>query len=181
MKTKLFLIAILINCSIFTFAQANKKTTSSNKFIVEHCIDEITSTEYYFAKNSLILIDSNNKQGFRITLNIKKINDSLQIKSFIIKQANIGSCQEKDKLYIQFVDKEVITLDSWNKFNCEGLSYFEIDDSLQEKLKTTKIASIRFKNGYTSDQYTHTLTATDSSYFTKFYSSNQIVEIQCNN
>ena len=181
MKTKTFLIAILINCSIFSFAQAKKKTTTPTKFIVEHCIDEITSTEYYFPKHSLVLINSNDKEGFRITPNIKKSNDSLEIKSFILKQANIGSCQENDKLYIQFVDKEVITLESWKKFNCDGLAYFDIDDSTQEKIKTTKIATIRFKNGYSGEYYTHTLKPIESTYFIKFYSDNQIVEIKCNN
>jgi hypothetical protein len=179
MKTKTFLIAILLNCSLLSFAQAKKQTPS--KYIIEHCVDEISFKEYYLPKNSLILLSSDNVQGFKITPNIVKKGDSLSIKSFIVKQANIGSCQEKDILYIQFENKEVVTLDSWNKFNCEGTAYFDIDEYLAEKLKTTKILTIRFKNGYSGDYYTHTLKQNDSSYFIRFYTNSQVVEIKCNN
>jgi hypothetical protein len=168
---------LLLNLVLLTSLSAfSQKTTP---FTIEHCKDKMTDKEYYFAQKKLICANPEKTKGFTVTPNFKAENGSMVNNGFICENVNIGSCDEKDSLIILFEDQTKITLNSWNKFNCDGNAYFDFTDSELEELSTKKVSTIRFTNGYSYENLTVSLKQEQKDYFIRVYTNHKIVEVDC--
>jgi hypothetical protein len=171
MKKLLLNLALLISLSAFS--------QTSKPFTIEHCKDKMTDKEYYFPEKKLICANVEKTKGFTISPNFKADNGTMSNAGFICKNVNIGSCDENDSLIILFEDQSKITLNSWNKFNCDGNAYFDFTDSELEQLSTKKVNTIRFTNGRSFESLTITLKQEQKDYFIRVYSNYKIVEVDC--
>jgi hypothetical protein len=152
---------------------------TSVPFKIEHCKDNMTDKEYYFAEKKLICSNDAKTKGFTITPNFKAKAGGFDNSGFICKNVNIGSCDENDTLIFLFDDGSKITLSMWNKFNCEGKVYVDFSSDQLALLKTKKVGAIRFSNGRTYDTLTYTMQSTEQDYFINVYTNFQVVEIDC--
>jgi len=171
MKKTILSIVMLTTFSAFS--------QTSVAFKIEHCKDNMTDKEYYFAEKKLICSNESKTKGFTITPSFRAKNGGMENNGFIVKNVNIGSCDENDSLIILFEDSTKITLTSWNKFNCEGNAYFNFTDDELQELKTKKVSAIRFTNGRSYDTLTYTLKPSEQDYFIRVYTNFTIVEIDC--
>jgi hypothetical protein len=169
---------IILALVLFTF---NTYCQTEAPFVIEHCIDKMTDKEYFFSSKNLVCTNSQKTQGFIITSNFKGVNGELKPNGFIIKNIGIGNCEEKDELIFLFEDESKITITSWNKFNCEGKAYFDLSESDLDALKSKKVTTIRFKNGYSYDSLTYTLKKEEQGFFINVYTNYVIKEIKCDN
>ena len=172
MKKLLLNLVLLISLSSFSQAQT--------PFIIEHCIDKMTDKEYYFSKNSLVCSDVKNTQGFIVTPSFKQ-NEKLTPNSIICENLNIGNCNEGDSLIIMFSDDTKITYIAWNKFNCEGNSYFTVSKEDVSILSTKKIKAMRYINARSYESLTYILSLKEQNYFINAYTNQKVVEINCSN
>ena len=171
MKKTILLFVMLTTLSAFS--------QISVPFKIEHCKDNMTDQEYYFAEKKMICSNDAKTKGFTITPNFKAKAGGFDNNGFICKNVNIGSCDENDTLIFLFDDSTKITLSMWNKFNCEGKVYVSFSADELELLKTKKVSAIRFSNGRTYDTLTYTMKETEKDYFIRVYTNFQIVEIDC--
>lgn len=159
---------------------ANSFSQTSNPFLIEHCIDKMTDNEYYMSQRKLICSNEAKTKGFTILPMFKKENGIMINNGFYVENVNIGNCDEKDNLIFLFEDDSKFNITAWNKFNCEGNSYFDITEEQLKELSTKKISMIRFINGINSDSLTYTLKNIEKDYFVRAYSNNKILEVNCN-
>ncbi len=165
--------ALLI--SLCSFAQ------TETPFIIQHCKDNMTDKEYYFSEKKLICSNAEKTKGFSILPMFKVVNGLMVTNGLSLKNVNIGNCDEKDNLIFLFEDGTKTTVTSWNKFNCEGNAYFDLDDDLKKKLASQILTTIRFTNGRSLESLTYTLNESQKKYFVKAYTDYKIVEIDCSN
>jgi hypothetical protein len=121
-------------------------------FIIDVSIDAITKKEYYLPIEDLTVFNKERTKNFKVTPHLSKEVDGIVLKNLIVISNVGGSCVEKCTLYILLENEDLITLDSWNKFNCKKTSYFEIKNEDLLKLEKYKISLIRFKNGTDSSE-----------------------------
>jgi len=168
---------LFFNLVMLTSLSAFSQTTTP--FTIEHCKDKMTDKEYYFPEKKLICANTEKTKGFTISPNFKAKNGGMINSGFICKNVNIGSCDENDSLIILFDDDTKITLNAWNKFNCDGNAYFDFTDSELEELSTKKVSTIRFTNGRSYESLTISLKQEQKDYFIRVYTNYKIVEIDC--
>ena len=161
---------------LFTF---NAYSQTEKPFVIEHCIDKMTDKEYFLSTKNFVCANTQKTQGFVITNSFKGVDGKLQQNGIILKNIGVGSCDENDELIFLFEDDSKITITSWNKFNCDGKAYFSFSDSNYDLLKSKKVKAIRFKNGYSYESLTYSLTKEEQSFFVNVYSNNVIKEINC--
>jgi hypothetical protein len=171
MKKTILSIVMLTTFSAFS--------QTSVAFKIEHCKDNMTDKEYYFAEKKLICSNEAKTKGFTITPSFRAKNDSFENTGLSCKNVNIGNCDENSTLIFLFEDSTKITLSMWNKFNCEGNVYVNFSSDELELLKTKKINAIRFSNGRTYDTFTYTMKPAEQNYFINVYTNFQVVEIDC--
>ena len=109
MKKTILSIVMLTTFSAFSQTQV--------AFKIEHCKDNMTDKEYYFAEKKLICSNESKTKGFTVTPSFRAKNGGMENNGFIVKNVNIGSCDENDSMIILFEDSSKTTLTSWNKFN----------------------------------------------------------------
>jgi hypothetical protein len=167
---KLFIIVIaLIGLSV---------NAQEKPFIVEHVVDKMTKKEYYLPIEDLIISNKEKNKGFRISPNLKFQDGKLKLKTLIVKSFVGGSCVENNKLYVLLENDEVITLTSWNKFNCERTSYFDFTEEDLQLLSESKIKLIRFVNGRDYEQFEKTPNTDQKDYFVRVLTNSKIVEVK---
>jgi hypothetical protein len=171
MKKTILSIVMLTTFSAFS--------QTSVAFKIEHCKDNMTDKEYYFAEKKLICANDAKTKGFTITPNFKAKDGGFDNNGFLCKNVNIGTCDENDSLIFLFEDSSKITLSMWNKFNCEGNVYVDFSSEELELLKTKKVTAIRFSNGRSYDTLTYNLKPSEQDYFIRAYTNFQIVEVDC--
>jgi hypothetical protein len=160
MKKLLFLLIITQS----VFAQVKKDSV----YVVTH-IDEMDNTKYTYANRDLIVNNESITKGFIIT---PHISDEMRIEfTILVITAGFGGCSENDELIILFKDGENIIKKSWNKFNCQGESYFNFNEQEYKKLQTTEISKIRMTNGRDFESYTGTVKLKDQRYFIQLFKS----------
>jgi len=138
---------------IFIVATMFATQMQSQVTIVRHQ-DEMTDKVYYLPSLGIVIKSENGESGFRVRLAIEEKNGKLEQDGLIIKAVNIGSCYENNKLTMLFENGEKFTIQSWNKFNCDGDIYFEVSHKNWELLKSQKLMKMRFENGRTYDSLT---------------------------
>ncbi len=168
---------LLLNLVLLVSLSAFSQTTTP--FIIEHCVDKMTDKEYYFAQRKLICANTEKTKGFTIIPNFKADKGQMVNNGFLCKNVNIGSCDENDSLIILFDDDTKITLNAWNKFNCEGNAYFDFNDSQLKDLSAKKVNTIRFSNGRSYESLTITLKEDQKDYFIRAFTNNKIIEVDC--
>ena len=167
---KLFIIVIaFIGLSI---------NAQEKPFIIEHMVDQMTKKEYYLSTEKLIIANKEKNKGFSITPNFKFEDGKAILHALIVKSFVGSSCVEKSILYILLENDEVITLTSWNKFNCEGTSYFNFTKKDLQLLSESKIKLMRFVNGRDYAQFEKTPDADQKDFFVRVLTNNKIVEVK---
>ena len=140
---KLLVITVLLQ-GLFSNAQ---------QYVVEHSVDEMTKNEYYIPTEKMIIANKEKTKGFVVTPNFKFEQGKLILQSLIVKSFVGSSCVEKSTLYFLLENGKVITLNSWNKFNCDGTSYFDLTDEDLKNLSESKVKLVRFVNGYEYEEF----------------------------
>lgn len=152
---KIFLFIILFLVTNL-FAQDNIK--------LKYYKDVMTDKEYVFSKEKLLCLETP-KKGFILSVSYELKKGIVSYRGISIFSQNIGSCVENDKLIFLFEDDTKLELTSWQKFNCEGRSYFDFNADRLTKL-TKRLKAIRFQNGRSFESVTITFEKeTDKTYF----------------
>lgn len=173
---------LLIHC--FTFSQSGDTTKATKKnleYYIEICKDIMNDKEYAFGSKSLICSE-NGKKGFSIRITWKIKNKNVDYQGLNIKSVDIGNCNENDELLFLFDDNSKFSMKSWNKFNCDGDSYFDLYSKNLDDFSSKKVAAIRFVNGRSFESYTYKLTDKEQSYFIdakKAFESKKFVQVKC--
>jgi hypothetical protein len=116
-----------------------------------------------YSSRDFICANDAGKIGFRVSahINFRDIKFSMITATMV----GIGSCNEKDEMIILFENGEKIIKTSWKEFNCEGGTYFDMNDDDIQLLRTQPISKIRMTNGRTYDSYTGDVKKKDKRYF----------------
>lgn len=155
MKTfKIVMMALMMCFTSLSFGQNS----------IEHCKDVMTDKEYAFFKQKLVC-SNDNKTGFVVRISLNMNNSVAEYNGFTIKSVGIGGCVENSSVIFLFEDSTKLSLTSWNDFNCDGMSYFDIRKNSFDELSSKKIKAIRFTNGRTHDSYTYILNEKERGYF----------------
>ena len=115
---------IITALALFTISAYSQ---TEKQFVIEHCIDKMTDREYFLSTKNFVGANSQKTQGFVITNSFKGVDGKLEQNGIILKNIGIGNCDENDELIFLFDDESKITITSWNKFNCEGKVYFNLN------------------------------------------------------
>jgi hypothetical protein len=134
---------------------------SNNKYEILEAVDKMTDKHYY-RMNQFFLLEKDQK-SIMIEISIGK-NGTYQ--GLAVYYKNIGGCNEKNKLIFLFEDKSKISLHSWNDFNCNEYSYFDLRGKELANLQK-KVISVMFQNGRTYDSSTIDVPADLQDYFIK--------------
>lgn len=165
---KLLVIAFLLQ-GLFSNAQ---------EYVVQHTIDEMTKKEYYLPTEKMIIANKEKTIGFTIEPNFRFENGKLILQSLIVESFVGSSCVEKNKLYFLLENDKVITLESWNKFNCDGTSYFDFTEEDLKSLSEHKVKLVRFVNGYDYDEFQNNPSASKTNFFIRILTNYKIVEVK---
>ncbi len=126
--------------------------------------DIMTDKEYVYFSEGLICSEDG-KIGFVLDVSLKIEKGSVRYRGLRVKSVGIGSCNENDQLILLFDDDTKVALTSWNDFNCDGNSYFDLYSKEFDSINTKKIKAIRFVNGRSYDSYTYQLKTNEQEYF----------------
>lgn len=165
---KLLVITVLLQ-GLFSNAQ---------QYVVEHSIDEMTKNEYYIPTEKMIIANKEKTKGFVVTPNFKFEQGKLILQSLIVKSFVGSSCVEKSTLYFLLENGKVITLNSWNKFNCDGTSYFDLTEEDLKNLSESKVKLVRFVNGYEYEEFQNNPSAEKTNLFIRVITNSKIVEVK---
>lgn len=135
--------------------------------------DDMTDKVYYFT-SGLMVTNEDKSQGFRLQLDIKEIDDkTLAFDGLTLKVIGIGTCFEKDNLILLFENGKKMSVNSYNDFNCEGDSWFVLNDGNSETyidlLKSQKLIKIRFENGSSHESLTQEISEKNQNYFIELF------------
>jgi hypothetical protein len=114
--------------------------------------DIMTDKESIYTNESLLSLESK-KVGFVVKPSFEIKNGVFAYNGIIVESVGIGICLEKDDLTVLFEDGTKITLKSWSKFNCKGISRFDLYGTDLMKL-TKRIKAVRFQNGRSFEKLT---------------------------
>lgn len=162
-------ILVIIIC--FTGLLVNAQ---SNVFIINHSVDVFTKEESFFPEKKLVIQDK--YKGLYIIPSLNYIGKELILESLLVG-SNVGSmCVEKSTLYILLDNDRVIKLSSWNKFNCDGISYFDVPKDESKYLSESNIKLVRFVNGSDSSQLEDAPDKDQLNFFVNMFSNYKIIE-----
>ena len=147
--------------------------TAQDSLYITLIEDEMEDTRYAVINENNLVSNEDKSAGFLLKpwLSFDKSND-VQCLDMIVQNVGLGDCVEDATLIILFEDKSKITLNSWNKFNCEGKSYFSLSKNDIVLLSTQSIKMVRFTNGYSYDSMTNPALYKD--YFINLYKTIEI-------
>lgn len=128
--------------------------------------NEMTDEVTYIPSEDILFKELSGKRGFKLTL---YISPKAQASGLTLYHAGIGNCSENDLLIILFEDGKKLSFNSWNDFNCDGDSWYRISQSEAQKLATTKIKKVMFRNGYSYDSYTKSVDEEHKTYFIELF------------
>jgi glycerate kinase len=157
MKPLKIVIVTLVIClvSVVSFGQI---VTKDSVYIIRET-DAMSGLTHVYSSRRFICANEAGKIGFIV---------SAVIKSDIIITATmigIGGCNENDVIIILFENGEKIVKTSWKKFNCDGETYFDVNEKDMQLLRTQTLSKIRMTNGRTHDNYTGDVKSKDRRYF----------------
>lgn len=158
--TFLFLGMALIG-SITTSAQ----DSDTSRLYFKRKADEMTGKVYVVSSRKLLCRNPENAdQGIIIWADIEESRHGLVYSGLMVASVGIGStCVENSEMIFLFEDGSRVITKAWNKFNCKGISFFDLPKKLLPSL-CKPIKAIRFTHGRTHESYTHQMTD-DKEYF----------------
>lgn len=181
MIKKILLSSLVLSVGI-AFGQKNTVKKEADSVYIVKSVDDMTDKTYYFPTFKIPLINKAENQGLGISAFIdeKEYDNTIYIKDLDVKSINVGGCVEKSEIIFLFEDGSKINLISWNKFNCDGNSWFEIPESDSEILSTKELRKVKFINGRSYDSFTLEVPANRRRYFIQLYDAvknNRVVTI----
>ena len=129
-------------------------------------IDEMTDEVSYLASYGVAIKNYEKERGFAIK---PFIGDNIQITGLMVKHLGFG-CNEDDTLILLLENGQKVKFTSWNKFNCEGDSYFRVNQANLYKLKSSPLKKAMFRNGRNYKSLTQEFEQIDKDYFIKVIS-----------
>lgn len=145
MKKLLVLLAIVF-VSYVSYGQVVSRTASSaNPVKLIYQKDEFKGTEYLLTKTNLF-VSNDGKEGFKLSPYFKKENGKWNY-AFLAGVSSIGTCFEKDKIYILFDDGSRFEMTSCSVYNCNGDIVFDLHGEFRGTLSSMPMKGIRFENG----------------------------------
>lgn len=121
-------------------------TSFASDFKVIRYYNDMTEDVTFLTSENLLIKDDEQKKAFSVRLFIK---DDLTIDGLMVLQGGLGSCNEDDLLIILLENGQKIKLKSWNEFNCDGDSWFNLNDGQVYSLGSSNIKKIYLRNGRT--------------------------------
>lgn len=153
--------------TISAFSQKSD-TTSADKekldYYIELCTDKMTDKEYAFGSKSL-MCSEDGKKGFLVSISWDNKSGKITYSGITVVSAGIGTCNQNDELIFLFEDDTKFSFRSWNDFNCEGRSYFDLKHKSFDEFNTKKVKALRFTNGRSYDSYTYNILPKEQSFF----------------
>ena len=152
---------------IFAIALGAINLYAQDSTFMYYFSDELESVTYYMPSSDLIIANSAKTEGAKIGFHLTYEGEFSFLTATLI---GLGNCNEKDKMIILFEDGSKITLTSWNKFNCDGDAYFNLNDKQKEKLSTLPVKTIRVTNGHSYESITSSEGYNKRYFIQAFYS-----------
>lgn len=143
-KMKKIVLILFLFIGLNVFAQGNVK--------VLYHKDVMTDKESIYTNESLLSLDGK-KVGFIVKPDFEIKDGVFAYSGIIVESVGIGTCLEKDDLTILFEDGTKSTLKSYSKFNCKGISKFDLSGTELNKL-TKRIKAVRLLNGRSFEELT---------------------------
>lgn len=159
---KSILTLVLCLVTILTFGQT---VTTDSVYVIKET-DSMSDKTYYFPNRGFIVKNETGKIGFRVGAHI---DDNVEFNMITATMVGIGSCNEKDEIIILLENGSKVTKKSWKDFNCDGETYFDLDKSDIELLKSSPISKIRMTNGRSYESYTGDVKVKDKRYFIQLF------------
>lgn len=148
--------------SLLTFLTLTVFSQSKDSVFVEMEKDQMSGKTYIYPSRNFVVANENSTTGFKVDVFFK---DDGTISSIGTIMVGLGGCNENDEIIILFENGEKITKKSWNKFNCDGDSYFKVTESELNMLRKYPLSKIRLTNGRTYQSYTGDVKEKDKRYF----------------
>lgn len=136
----------------------------SQEGIIKDC-DDMTDKCIYYPRQKMAVANEEKTTGFTMTTLISNENGRLAVTDIMVQSVNIGNCNENDKLIIMLDDSTKISLNSWNKFNCEGNAWFSLKQSEIDRLGSHKMIKAYFQNGRSYESFSNAVLLEDQNYF----------------
>lgn len=163
-----------------TKGSINSENQNSN-FFITHCKDKMTDTEYYSSSKSLRCYDGD--KGFIIIPSFQMYMGNVVYDGLNVVSDRIGtSCVDKSNLIFLFDDDTKTYVNSWNDYNCKGISIMDKTKLLDEADMHKKVVAIRFTNGIGGENFTFKVPENSQTYFNEVISAinkKDIREINC--
>jgi hypothetical protein len=166
------------NLFIIAFAFIGLFTNAQEAYIIQHSTDAITKKEYYLPTENLVVANKEKTTGFSMTPNFRFEKGKVALKSLIVKSFVGSSCVEKSVLYILLENENLITLNAWNNFNCDGTSYFDFNQNDLKLLSESNAKLIRFVNGRDYAQFENTIEEDSKTFFIRVLTKSKIEEVK---
>jgi hypothetical protein len=168
MKKILFVLTLL--SSLFSNAQnyVTDKTYPDTLIIIRD-VDDMTDKEYYYPSMELIVSNTEATIGMKMDALIRKKDNKLNATVLKIKMVNIGACNENNELILLFEDGTKIILNSFNSYNCEGNTWFNVTSEHINTLSSKKLSKVRITNGRTNDVFTGIVLDKLQDYYIRLY------------
>ncbi|HNX37509.1 MAG TPA: hypothetical protein PKI15_04045 [Candidatus Cloacimonadota bacterium] len=138
--------------------------TIPDSLIIISSTDEMDGKTTIYPSKSIFCVNENETIGFKIC---PFIEPDFSIKDLYVKMFNIGNCAENNELILLLDDGSRIIIKSWNKFNCDGVTYFRLNQKDKSLLRTRKIIKAKVTNGYSFDSFTGEVDSNQQDYFIK--------------
>ena len=129
-------------------------------------IDEMTDDVSYLASYGVAIKNYEKERGFAIK---PYISNNQKFIGLMVSHLGFG-CNEDDTLILLLENGQKIKLTSWNKFNCEGDSFFRVNQGVLHKLKNSPLKKAMFRNGRNYKSLTQEFEQIDKDYFIKVIS-----------
>ena len=149
---------------VFTILMVALFSTISFGQSIEKHLDVMEDKTYWLAYGSPIYYTGDG-EGFALRpfLGGRKNEHGIpSVDALHVKTVGLG-CVENMEMIILFEDGSKMTRKSLNKFNCDGNSYFLLNEKSVDELSTKEISTVRVTNG--RNYKSHTIKSEDPSYF----------------
>jgi hypothetical protein len=153
---------VLVLLSILAF-------TAYGQITIEKSVDEMTDEVSYYPSERLIVANEAKTQGFTMEAYLDVKKGKLYVKAFTVSLVDLGSCNENNEMIILFQDGTKMVLQSFGDFKCKTYTFFMFTDEQEAMAKAKKIKKIRFKNGFTFDEFTGV--SSNESFFIELYNA----------
>ena len=141
-------------------------------------VDEFEGTQSVFPRERFVGYKDGGdeySEGLTIQMSFDYESNIIVPSILIVNVTGAGNCIDKgSKLQFLLSDKSRIELISWNDFNCDGKSYFNLNKRNIKKLKEFELIGVKFVNSRKYQSITSRSALKDKD---KWYFRNLLVEV----